>query len=186
MDDHIPSDRFDKTIFLAMAIVLIVLVACMISNLRFQYRNYEKGIETARDTTSPHQVDHAALLSYSRAWDFAVVETSALFLSYLLMFTGAIYVLRVSKSDFQLSAEKGDFKGHLTTSSPGLVMMVLGAFLVIGVLMDENAIKYDREISVEQREYEEIIEGDMRYEDDVLIKRIPPSPLERVDGSPIP
>ena len=116
------TDRLDKAIFIVMSIVLLVLIVCMTSNLRFQYRNYEKGIEAARETTDPHRVDHAALLSYSRAWDFAVVETSALFLSYLLMFTGAIYVLRVSKSDFQLSAEKGDFKGHLTTSSPGLVM----------------------------------------------------------------
>lgn len=148
MDDHVPSDRFDKAIFLAMSILLIVLVACMISNLRFQYRNYEKGIETARDTTSLHRVDHAALLSYSRAWDFAVVRTSALFLSFLLMFTGAMYVLRVGKTDFRLSVEKGDLKGNLMTSSPGLVMMTLGVSLVACVLISKNFVEYKNQQTI--------------------------------------
>ena len=146
MDNDIPSDRFDKVIFLAMAIILIVLIAFMAFNLTVQYCNYDEGIKlTTKGVESP---DHAALLSYSRAWDFAVVRTSALFLSFLLMFTGAMYVLRVGKTDFRLSVEKGDLKGNLMTSSPGLVMMTLGVSLVACVLISKNSVEYKNQQTI--------------------------------------
>lgn len=140
MDDRVPSDRFDKAIFLAMSIILILLIVFMAFNLTVQYYNYGDGIKLTTEGTE--SLNHAALLSYSRAWDFAVVRTSALFLSFLLMFTGAIYVLRVGKTDFRLSVEKGDLKGNLITSSPGLVMVTLGVLLVACVLISRNSVEY--------------------------------------------
>ena len=134
------TDRLDKAIFIVMSIVLIVLVTFMAFNLKVQYRNYKKGIEAT--TLDGKRLNHAALISYSRAWDFAVVKTSALFLSFLLMFTGAMYVLRVEKTDIEFLMKKGDLKGKLITSSPGLVMVTLGVLLVACVLISRNSVEY--------------------------------------------
>lgn len=137
------SDSLDIGIFAAVAVVLLALVALLATNLSFQYVNYRDGIKFA--LADPKFIDHASVLTYSRAWDFAVAKTSALFLSFLLIFTGALYVLRSAESRFEASAEKGEWKGTLSVSSPGLVMVTLGVFLVAFVLSSKTMIEYSRQ-----------------------------------------
>ena len=137
------SKRLDVAIFAAVAVVLFALLVLLAFNLVFQYLNYRDGVRFA--LADPKYIDHASVLTYSRAWDFAVVKTSALFLSFLLIFTGALYVLRVGETNFELSAEKADFKGSLSLSSPGLIMVTLGVFLTAYVLSNKTYIEYNRQ-----------------------------------------
>src|SRR4051812_33721450 len=102
------SRSLDVAIFATIAIVLAALIALLASNLCFQYINYRDGINRA--LTEAGVVDHGSILTYSRAWDFAVAKTSALFLSFLLAFTGALYVLRSTEVRFDASVEQGNFR----------------------------------------------------------------------------
>jgi len=137
------SKQIDAAIFAAVAVVLLSLLALLASNLAFQYLNYRDGIKFA--LSDPKYIDHASVLIYSRAWDFAVVKTSSLFLSFLLIFTGALYVLRVGETNFQIATEKGDFKGSLSVTSPGLVMVTLGVALAAYVLSSKTYVEYSRQ-----------------------------------------
>jgi len=136
------SNTLDVAIFTAVGIVLLALFALLSSNLVFQYLNYRTGIRLAESNQA--SIDHTIILTYSRAWDFAVAKTSALFLSFLLIFTGALYVLRSAESRYEVTAEKGDWKGSLSISSPGLVMVTLGVCLVAYVLSNKTTIEYSR------------------------------------------
>nr|WP_067286657.1 hypothetical protein [Marinobacterium profundum] len=136
------TNKLDIAIFSAVALVLLCLIALLASNLIFQYSNYRDGIGMA--LADPKYIDHASILTYSRAWDFSVAKTSALFLSFLLIFTGALYVLRAAESKVELNAEQGDFKGSLSVTSPGLVMVALGVFLVAFVLSNKTMVEYSR------------------------------------------
>ena len=137
------SKQIDAAIFVAVTFVLLSLITLLASNLAFQYLNYRDGIKFA--LSDPNYIDHASVLMYSRAWDFAVVKTSSLFLSFLLIFTGALYVLRVGETNFQIAAEKGDFKGSLSMTSPGLVMVTLGVALAAYVLSSKTYVEYNRQ-----------------------------------------
>jgi hypothetical protein len=137
------SQKIDIGIFLIVAVVLIALIVLMSSNLYFQYMNYRDGIKLA--IADPRYIDHASILTYSRAWDFAVIKTSALFLSFLLIFTGALYILRVGESQFSIEAQKGDIKASLASTSPGLIMVTLGVFLVAFVLWNKTSVDYSRQ-----------------------------------------
>ncbi len=137
------SNSLDVAIFAAVAVVLLSLIALLATNLAFQYFNYRDGITFA--LADPKVIDHAIVLTYSRAWDFAVAKTSALFLAFLLVFTGALYVLRSAEVRFEASADKGGFKGNLSVSSPGLIMVILGVFLVAFVLSNKTMVEYSRE-----------------------------------------
>ena len=137
------TKRLDLAILLAVAVVLFSLLIILASNLSFQYMNYRDGIKFA--LSDPKYMDHASVLTYSRAWDFAVVKTSALFLSFLLIFTGALYVLRAGETNFELKAENADLKGSLSLSSPGLIMITLGVLLVAYVLSNKTYVEYNRQ-----------------------------------------
>lgn len=106
------SNRFDAAIFVTITLVLLALFVLLASNLFLQFLNYKAAITVALD--NPKVIDYASVLSYSRAWDFAVVKTSALFLSFLLIFSGALYVLRAGETNFELTAKNADFKGSLS------------------------------------------------------------------------
>ncbi|MEQ5856521.1 hypothetical protein [Halomonas sp. BN3-1] len=152
-------NKLDIAIFGAVAVLLLSLIAILVSSLLFQYSNYRDGIEIA---SADHQyVDHASILTYSRAWDFAVAKTSALFLSFLLIFTGALYVLRTAESRVELEATKGEFKGHLSMSSPGLFMVTLGVFLVAFVISSKTMVEYSwdggRQPNLESRKSDNVL-----------------------------
>lgn len=135
------SARFDGRIFWLMTGLLVMQIVLLIGNLWFQFHNYATGIALARETGA--STDSVSLiLIYSRAWDFAVVKTSALFLGFLVFYTGALFVLRTAEAAYELSVTQGSQTGmSLKTSSPGLVMITLGAALVALVLYNKSAIE---------------------------------------------
>lgn len=144
------TNRLDVAVFVVVATLLIILLVFLAANLTFQYLNYREGIRFAFNDRE--YIDHANVITYSRAWDFAVVKTSALFFSFMLIFTGALYVLRAGETTFELKAENTDFKGSLSLSSPGLVMVTLGVFLAAYVISTKTYIEYNVQRSESRQE----------------------------------
>jgi len=131
---------FSRQLFVIVTVLLAVQLALLVGNLWFQYHNYAAGIALAEraggtaDTLS-------LILIYSRAWDFAVTKTSALFLGFLVIYTGALYVLRSADTAYELSVTQGTQSGAtLKSSSPGLVMVTLGSLLVALVLQHKSEV----------------------------------------------
>lgn len=89
-----------------------------------------------------YPLDKAAVLTFARALDAAIIKTSGLFLGYVLVFTGALYVLRIATSQYRFNVKSGRHSGTLQTSSPGLVMITLGVFLVALTVSNKTVMNY--------------------------------------------
>jgi len=84
--------------------------------------------------------NHAAAVSYSNAMTAAVTKTSSVFLSFLVVFLGGIYVLMPKRDSFALDVQSHSVKANLASNSPGLVMMTLGIALTIVALAMKSEI----------------------------------------------
>lgn len=131
---------FNRPLFAIVTLLLGVQLALLAGNLWFQHHNYALGIALAQkagagaDTVS-------LILIYSRAWDFAVTKTSALFLGFMVIYTGALYVLYSADTTYEVSFSHGSQPGAtLKSSSPGLVMVTLGSVLVALVLFSKSEV----------------------------------------------
>lgn len=141
LSDHIETAaevRLDRYIFGIMTLILAFLSILLYQNLIAQRANYRNGITIALEDP----IDHAAALTYARASDAAVMKLSALFLGFLLIFTGALYVLRNATAQYRLRAKGVGHSGGLQTSSPGLVVVTLGVLLVGTALVTVQQIDY--------------------------------------------
>ena len=141
LTDHLETAaevRLDWFIFTIMTLILGFLSVLLYQNLIAQRTNYREGITIALGDP----IDHAAALTYARASDAAVMKLSALFLGFLLIFTGALYVLRNATAQYKLRAKGVGHSGGLQTSSPGLVVVTLGVLLVGTALVTVQQIDY--------------------------------------------
>lgn len=134
--------RLDRSLFFVVCTALGTLMLLLCASLYVQYSNYRAALAHVLKNSTP--IDHASVISYSRALDFAVVKTSALFLAFALVFVGALYVLRIAETGYKLGAGTNAGKLSLQTSSPGLVMVTLGVILIAFVLNAKSAIEYSR------------------------------------------
>jgi hypothetical protein len=132
-------DVLALAIFFVVAGVLTFVFALLAYSLYFQHANYAAAITEALKGSS---AQHSSAITYLRAWDFAVVKMSALFLAFALAFLGALYVLRTNETAYAANAESSGFKAKLETSSPGLVMVTLGVVLVVCVMYARTTIEF--------------------------------------------
>jgi hypothetical protein len=135
------SASLDRHLFLIVSLILAVLGLLCISSLAVQVRTYMGAIGQMQNQAGTPQ-GTAAILDFTRALDAAIIKTSALFLGYLLVFTGALYVLRIATAQYQLNIKSGRNSGHLQTSSPGLVILTLGVVLVAIALLHQTSVQY--------------------------------------------
>ena len=121
---------YNRPLFVIVTSMLVIQLVLLVGSLWFQYRNYAFGIALAQQAgAGPESV--SLILIYSRAWDFAVTKTVSLFLGYMVLYTGALYVLRSADTSYELSIAQGTQQGaSLKTSSPGLVLVTLGGALI--------------------------------------------------------
>lgn len=133
-------DPVDKRIILAVSAMLTLLAALMVSCVILQWQKYDSAIHVAVHASPP---DHAAALSYARALDAAVIKTSALMLAFVVVFLGALYVLRSATTVFGLGLSGQGFSGTLQTASPGLVMVTLGLLIVAIAVLARSDINYN-------------------------------------------
>lgn len=138
---------FSKPLFVIVTSLLAVQLVLLVGNLWFQLNNYRVGITLAR--SSGATADAVSLiLVYSRAWDFAVTKTSALFLGFMVIYIGALYVLRSADTAYEISYTQGTQMGaSLRSSSPGLVLITLGSVLVGLVLYHKSEVGLQMSIS---------------------------------------
>jgi hypothetical protein len=64
----------------------------------------------------------------------AIVRTAALFLSFVLVLLGSLFVLTGIEVAYKMSLELGEKKAALETASPGLVLVTAGTLLVAASL----------------------------------------------------
>src|SRR5690606_32919711 len=60
----------------------------------------------------------------------SVVRTAALFLSFVLVILGSLFVLTGIEVAYRMSLELGEKKAALETASPGLVLVTAGGLLI--------------------------------------------------------
>ena len=70
-------------LFIVVGAVVFSVVTLLFWSLYQQHQNYSAALTVA---LSPEHLDNTAVLVYSRAWDAAVIRTSALFFAYLVLF----------------------------------------------------------------------------------------------------
>lgn len=137
---HISDDFLDKIIIYVSVVLTVFTLILLATNLYFQYVNYERAISQA---LSRSLVDYGAVLSLSRAYDFAVIKTSGLFLGYGLIMLGSIFVLRRQKEAYEVGVGRAEtVQMTLKSSSPGLIMITLGVFLMCAILFAKQTVKY--------------------------------------------
>ena len=138
------SDAGLRTLTVVLVVAILLLVGgTLVVGIQLQARHYGNGIKVAH---SAGGVDHAAAITYGRAFDLALVETAGLCSSFLLIFMGTLYVLQTAQTvpvEFTASVNSGAGGGALQTSSPGLVMVAVGVILVCVVILNESSITYD-------------------------------------------
>jgi hypothetical protein len=139
-DGPVREPLFSQQLFRIVTGLLGFQLALLIGNLWFQFHNYATGIRMAEKAGATADIVSLVLV-YSRAWDFAVTKTSALFLGFMVIYLGALYVLRSADTSYELSINQGAQSGAtLKSSSPGLVMITLGALLVALVISNRSEV----------------------------------------------
>lgn len=134
--------RFSRALFQIVTALLGVQLLLLVGNLWFQFHNYATGIRLAERAGATADIV-SLILIYSRAWDFAVTKTSALFLGFMVIYLGALYVLRSADTAYELSFGQGSQPNvSLKSSSPGLVMITLGTLLVGLVLSNRSEVGF--------------------------------------------
>ena len=137
------SASLDRSLFLIVCVMLLFTVSLLTVNLAFQYRNYHAGISGALGSDF---IDHAVVITYTRAWDFAVVKVSSIFLAFCLIMIGALYVLRAATVSYSFTLTNRAHKGSLETGSPGLVMITLGVVLMAVVVLSTSKVEYQKTV----------------------------------------
>ena len=139
-------NKLDNTLLIVVILMVIFIIATLGTSLFFQHINYDKGIELAENS---NLVDHLAILSYVRAWDFAVIKTTTLLLGFILIFIGALYILRAVEVAYSLKANSSEnIKLDFSTTSPGLVLSTLGVVIIIILLLNKSTISYQSSFQV--------------------------------------
>jgi outer membrane protein OmpA-like peptidoglycan-associated protein len=132
----------DELLFVVITVAAVYVFVLLSYSLYFQVHTYSNAIQSA--LSDPNRGDIIAL-AYARATDFAIVKISVVFLGFILAFLGALYVLRTATASFSLTGSSGTSSASLQTSSPGLVMIVLGVATINCALFARTTVGLDSE-----------------------------------------
>jgi hypothetical protein len=127
-NSNIIDQGLDKKLFFVVGGLLLLICILLMINLFLQWNNYNQGIKLA---VEGGQNQHAMVLTYSRAMDFAFVKTSTIFLGFVLVFVGALYLLRINEVAYNFAVKNGPTNVSFQTASPGLVLVTLGVITVL-------------------------------------------------------
>ena len=133
------QSRLQLVLMVVVGLLLLIEVGLLMIGIYLPWKYYTSGFQA---TLNAQFIDHAAVLGYGRAFDFVFLATAALISSFLLIFTGAFYVLRSSSVSFDASVSTAAGGGNLKTSSPGLAMIAMGVVLVAIIVINESSVSY--------------------------------------------
>jgi hypothetical protein len=146
-------DLLSENLFRVVSVILVFVGCLLVAGLVIQTISYYGGLQAAAAVGSVPAgaasrpvdlVDHAAVITYARGLGAAFIKTSALFLGFILIFTGTLYVLRTAEAAFNLQVSGGATQGSLQTASPGLVIVTLGVLLTIVALTTKSEVDYEK------------------------------------------
>jgi uncharacterized membrane protein YidH (DUF202 family) len=130
-----PEPSWLELVLLVTVTVMMIFLGCLtFQNLNAEIRSYNKILDSAIASQ-----DQYALFSCARARDYAMLKSTTIFMGFIVIFVGCLYVLRKSSASFALDAGK---HGSLQTTSPGLVMVTLGVLLVLATLHWTSTIEF--------------------------------------------
>lgn len=89
---------------------------------------HARGIQTCGENVMAFEIALAPFRS------LAIVRAAALFLSFVLVVLGSLFVLVGIEAAYKVSASRGEAKATLETTSPGLVLATAGALLMAASL----------------------------------------------------
>ncbi|OKS84556.1 OmpA family protein [Mucilaginibacter polytrichastri] len=147
-EPHIQQPDLKTIDWILIVVVMLVLGLAgftLYQNLHSQDQVYDKVIAqfmNAKDTST----SSAAVLAFSRARDFANMKAASMLVGFLLIFTGALFLLKIFALSYHLKADKtpaGSFS--LESSSPGLVMITLGVAIMSVVLLTKTEVGLETE-----------------------------------------
>jgi hypothetical protein len=121
--------------FLTVLAILIFIGVTMYLATTSQITALNEAFKQALNPPNP-----TAAVLFSNAMTAAVTKTSSVFLSFLVVFLGGIYVLMPKRDSFALEVQSHSVQANLASNSPGLVMMTLGIALTIVALMAKSEI----------------------------------------------
>ena len=134
--DEIP--RLDKILVVVVSAVLVLIGGLLASSLFAQWGMYHAAAASALELKA--EGGHL-VLSFTRAFDFAVIKTSVVFMGMLVTFVGALYVLRAQREAFALQVSpRSRARATLRTASPGLVIVTLGVSTVNVAVVTKNEV----------------------------------------------
>lgn len=133
----IQSQRLIWAAFAVMAAVMTVIVVGMFWSCSYQVAAFNRGIEVAVSTK-----DFAAITTFGTGIALAYSKTFSILISFLLIFSGTIYVLLPIKASYKASGDTNSNKGSLETNSPGLVIITLGVVLAAVAVMHPISLEY--------------------------------------------
>lgn len=135
--------NLDVALFIILALILVAVFSLLATSIFLQFGNYSNALDVAIG----QQVSHTVLLSYLRAMDFAFIKYTALCLGFLLVFVGALYLLRVNQVAYEISMRGGDSSVSFQTASPGLVLATLGVTIVVLTLYNKSLVSLDEQVN---------------------------------------
>jgi len=140
----------DYILVAVVVFILAIIGRVLIRNLNALNSSYETVINQMLKDVPKSEVEKArnysTLLAFSRAKDFSNMKASAMFVGFLLIFTGALYLIKVFNLSYAINVQRDDLGTFsFNSNSPGLVMVTLG----VGVMLCVLIIKTDVDFSFE-------------------------------------
>lgn len=141
-------DLVSSNLFKIVSMMLLFISCLLVASLFIQAHPYRDALQAVLSgSPASANMDHSAVITYARGLDAAILKTSALFLGFILIFIGSLYVLRTAEAAYKLIVSGGPVQGALHTSSPGLVIVTLGVVLTVFVLCSKSDVDYQRTIT---------------------------------------
>lgn len=137
-------------LYVSVSLILVFIGIELYEGLLASRMNFSKGLALAQEyyensraegmTKSFFRPDIAMLytLQYSRAQDAALIKDSALFLAFIIVMLGSLFVLYGAEAFYSLKISNTNVSSALSTSSPGLVLITIGAALVVFTLYSKS------------------------------------------------
>ncbi|WP_448634599.1 hypothetical protein [Pedobacter panaciterrae] len=140
----------DYILVSVVVIILAIIGTVLLRNLNSLNSSYETVINQALKEAPKSEVEKAGnystLLAFSRAKDFSNMKASAMFVGFLLIFTGALYLIKVFNLSYAINVNKEDVGSvSFNSNSPGLVMVTLGVVVMLCVLIIKTDVDYSFE-----------------------------------------
>lgn len=119
-----------RALFVLTALLFPVLSIFTLIAYRSESAFYAEILAHARDSATCSENVMAFQVALAPFRSLSMVRTAALFLSFVLVLLGSLFVLTGIEAAYRMSLDLGVKKAALETASPGLVLVTAGALLI--------------------------------------------------------